>query len=412
MTHLPKKKLLMVIPELGYGGAARSFSNLSVELAKHYDVKIVVFNMNCGFPSMYQLRGGVINLNIASGKTLLKKLTAFMARIRALKKIKFLNNIDVSISFLEGADYINILSRDKDKVIISIRGSKKHDGNICGAVGMFRKTILIPLLYARSNCIVSVCNGLVGELKNDFNLRAVNHHVINNFYDFELISRLGDEPICGVFAQLTGHSYLVICSRLAREKNIIPLVLVYSRMRRQGLEEKLVIVGDGPDFDKIKKCCSEQELSYLDRQGGNKLSDSDVICVGAQNNPYPFVKNSKAYLMASESEGFPNSLVEALILSVPVVSSDCPWGPREILDDSLGEKNLTLEQYPVVGKYGVLMPMLNDTKFSISNWSDNLLPILKDERALDRCKRASVDIHLQYVRSDIMKKWVSVIESV
>ena len=62
-----------------------------------------------------------------------------------------------------------------------------------------------------------------------------------------------------------------------------------------------------------------------------------VLWLGYHHNPYPFIRHAKAMVLASDAEGLPRVLIEALLLHTPVVSVDCPSGPREILTQELAD---------------------------------------------------------------------------
>jgi hypothetical protein len=82
------------------------------------------------------------------------KINAWRYRLKRVKQIKKENDIDVSISFLEGPDYVNVLTKGKEKVVLSIRGSKIHDKQIAGLMGKVRIKALIPGLYRRADEIM------------------------------------------------------------------------------------------------------------------------------------------------------------------------------------------------------------------------------------------------------------------
>jgi glycosyltransferase involved in cell wall biosynthesis len=248
-----KKVVLMIIPNLGAGGAQRSFTNISNALAETFVVVNVVFNTNV--EPVYPLKNKLISLNIEGGSNVFSKLINFYCRVVKLKKIKKQNGATVSISFLEGADYINILSRVNDKIIVSVRGSKMYDGNIKGWLGNFRKKVLIPYLYKQADNIITVNAGIIKELNEEFGLRTIPKRVIYNFYNRDEISSLSRLPLPDVFNWLPKENYIVICSRLAREKNILPMISVFSRLVNKGYKSKLVIIGDGPQRMFIEAHC-------------------------------------------------------------------------------------------------------------------------------------------------------------
>jgi N-acetylgalactosamine-N,N'-diacetylbacillosaminyl-diphospho-undecaprenol 4-alpha-N-acetylgalactosaminyltransferase len=81
----------------------------------------------------------------------------------------------------------------------------------------------------------------------------------------------------------------------------------------------LVLVGDGPHKEYLKGLAKTQGV------------DARVVFVGRQENPFSYVAQADAFVMASRSEGFPNVLAEALLCGVPAIAGDCTSGPREIL---------------------------------------------------------------------------------
>ena len=68
----------------------------------------------------------------------------------------------------------------------------------------------------------------------------------------------------------------------------------------------------------------------------------DVVFLGWQSNPYPYMRRAGVFVLPSNYEGFPNAMLEAMACGVPVVATDCPHGPAEILAG---------------GRYGILTPM-------------------------------------------------------
>src|SRR5690606_15000556 len=99
------------------------------------------------------------------------KVKAWRYRIQQVRRLKQEKKIDISISFLEGPDYVNVLTKGKEKVVLSIRGSKMHDKVIAGAMGTARKKVLIPWLYKKADEIICVTNALKTELADHFGIR-------------------------------------------------------------------------------------------------------------------------------------------------------------------------------------------------------------------------------------------------
>ena len=87
------------------------------------------------------------------------------------------------------------------------------------------------------------------------------------------------------------------------------------------IPSQLIIVGDGPDRLMLEQLVHQHHL------------ESNVSFVGHQSNPYPYFAQSDLFVLSSIREGLPTVLIEALAFGMKVVSTDCPSGPREILND-------------------------------------------------------------------------------
>ena len=87
------------------------------------------------------------------------------------------------------------------------------------------------------------------------------------------------------------------------------------------ISEKLLILGDGPDREKIEKMIRDENM------------EKNIILLGSIKNPYPWLKKAKIFVHSSKYEGLPTVLIEALVLNKKVISSACPTGPKEILEN-------------------------------------------------------------------------------
>ncbi len=157
---------------------------------------------------------------------------------------------------------------------------------------------------------------LFPDLKDKFVL-------IYNQFDFKRIEKLANYDI----NLLNGLSdnYIVSVGRLEEnQKDFTSLIKAYQLIKNNFKRiEKLIIVGSGKDELKIKNLINDLDLN------------NDVFLIGYQSNPFPWVKKSKLFVLSSKFEGLPTVLIEAMILQKPVIATDCPNGPREILMDGI-----------------------------------------------------------------------------
>lgn len=120
---------------------------------------------------------------------------------------------------------------------------------------------------------------------------------------------------------LIKEKYICSVGRLDEiDKDFTTLIRAFGELKKEErVEEKLVIVGDGPDRKKLEGLANEFEIR-------------DVIFLGKKSNPYIWMRNSKLFVLSSKSEGFPTVLIEAKLLGCNILTSDYS-GVMEIIED-------------------------------------------------------------------------------
>jgi glycosyltransferase involved in cell wall biosynthesis len=404
-----KPRILLLTTNFGFGGAERSFAELSKVLADHYTVFVAVFNKESNYGGGYHHAGRVIDMKVKAGRGFLGKVISFFNRIVKLRKIKEDKKIDLTISFLEGADYINLLSGGKDKKIISIRGSKKYDQNIRGAVGLIRKKILIPFLYNRADHIITLNEGIAYELQNHFRLSSkISVTTIYNFFDLAELKRRAEEPLTVQEEKAFNGCVLISHGRLAKEKGFDYLIRMFCQIKTVNSACRLFIIGDGVEKNNLENICRQEGLSYGDFK--DEGADGwDVVFWGYRENPIKYLSRAQLFICSSLTEGFGNSIVEAMAANIPVMAADCPWGPRSILNGIERQKGPYIAiTEPEYTDCGVLMPMLNDPgKFT--PWVAVLEKFLKDKELSQRIVNGANKRLVTFSKDRLSLKWLSII---
>lgn len=363
LKSISPKNILLLIPQLSFGGAERVFHDHGRELARAgHTVTECVFDSRA--PVDFPTENRLVGLDVpAAGASPLSKLRALRQRVARLRQLKRELQIDVCISHLEGADYLNLLSKGPEKVLLCVHNSKRHDPGFGGALGWARRRLLMPALYRRADRIVAVSRDLRQEVIDYLGLPARQVLTINNFVELEAVRARAAEALPPAEAALFAHGpVLVVAGRLSKEKNQTGLLPVLAALRRAGPAPlRLLLLGDGPLRPLLVTQARALGLRVWDGPTAagalpSPAADYDVLLLGFRANPFPYVARAALSLLPSLTEGFPMALCEALACGVAVASTDCPTGPREILAPATPATHYAAA--PEWAEFGLLLPLL------------------------------------------------------
>jgi glycosyltransferase involved in cell wall biosynthesis len=409
------KNILLLINQLHIGGAEKTVAGLSLELSKKYNVFLVTFNKTDG---MFDHAGKHIFIDLpfsrnSSENNAIARFRRLVALIFQLRKIKKDNNIQVSISFLEASNIANILSKRKEKVILSVRSHLSSEFKDDKRLYVFK--ILIKQLYNSAFRIVAPSKLIKKDLSEHFSVWESKISVIYNFTDRARINRLMKEGITNDFESAIFQSPVLIdVGRITHAKAQSSLLPVFKKVKEAVPTIKLVILGEGPLKDKLTNLAREQGLSLYDSFSNEPPhKNNDIFLLGFKANPFPYLSKSALLVSTSVYEGFPNAMVEAMACGLPVISSDCPSGPREILapDTDINEVARTVEYCP----YGILLPVLKNEngrlEKDINSWAIAIEALLRDDekRAFYADKASSRSE--SFNKETIIQQWIDLIES-
>ena len=184
---------------------------------------------------------------------------------------------------------------------------------------------LLPSADAVVVVSYDAAEALVGMFpKTSQNVTTIYNPVVDSH-----IGEFADEPLAHPWFNDSGVPVILSAGRLAPEKNHETLLAAFAQVVRSR-PARLVIIGEGPERAPLLARAKELDVVQF------------VDFPGFQPNPYPFMKNADLFVLSSIYEGLPLVLIEALACGTPVVSTDCPSGPREVLED---------------GKWGRLVPV-------------------------------------------------------
>ena len=177
------------------------------------------------------------------------------------------------------------------------------------------------LNYSKASLII----GNAKKLSKD--LSAFVNKKINTIYsptNSSKIIKLSKSYIPSIIKRDSSRIRLLSVSRFTKRKDVLTLLEAFSSLSNKYKNVDLILIGYGPELNNINKFVKD-----------NKLSNR-VFVLPPKKNPFPFFIISDLYIMTSLYEGCPNSIVEATMLNLPVISSNCNSGPSEILLNGRG----------------------------------------------------------------------------
>lgn len=169
--------------------------------------------------------------------------------------------------------------------------------------------------------LIAVSDGVAADLRGPLGIRDARIERIYNPFDFAAIRARASEP-----ATLPRQPYVIHIGRFSRQKRHDVLLDAWARLK---VPHQLVLL-----------VVPDPRLSEMIATHG---LEQRVIVAGFQANPYPWIAGADLLVLSSDHEGLPNVIIEALAVGTPVVSTDCPSGPREILGAAYPERLVPVE---------------------------------------------------------------------
>jgi glycosyltransferase involved in cell wall biosynthesis len=362
-------RLALLIPHLGQGGAQAVYRDHYKLLRRDSEVDRIVFT-NSGWDEEVEYV-----LDNHSHINLIGPAARLIYRGHQLAKIVHKRQYDVVISHMDGANWVNVVSGSRARKLLVVHGPVAADENFSRAMQVLRTRLMFPMLYNRAECSVAVSSGIAEEMRRECGVRNVI--AIPNYIDVDSIRRRASlEPDA---AELP-RRFIVTCGRLSEQKKQKVALRLIARLTAAGHSLSLVVLGDGELRDELVDY-SRSVLglkTHCAWEGERDLRSCDVYFLGHVDNPFSIVSRAETFLLTSGWEGFPLALLEAMACGVPVLSSDCSTGPREILSagrsDVLPHGGTSFE----VLDYGIVAPVVHD-QAGLDEWVRAAELLLGDE---------------------------------
>ena len=309
---LSKERFAFFLPGLYEGGAERIMLNLAKGMVdKGYLVDLVLSKAEGPFMSEIPASVRLVDLNSSRVLLSLPALVRYLRRERptALLSVLHANLIALWASRLAGVPFRMVLAEHNT---LSSVAKGEYD------IRFHMYPTAARLFYPWSDAIIAVSDGVARDLAQVIKMKPERIRVVYNpIVTPEMFqkSKVGlDHP----WFKPGEPPVILAIGRLTAQKGFDVLLKAFS-VARKALGLRLIILGEGEDRPALEALTQELGLG------------SDVSLPGFVSNPYPYIAQSTAFLLSSRWEGLPTVLVEALALGTPIISTDCPSGPREIL---------------------------------------------------------------------------------
>ena len=311
--------VVIVIDSLVGGGAEKVMLTLAEELVKlQHNVTILSLasSVEYDIPDMVNVESLLSDRASKVDRFWQRKNSVLKLEAWFEKKQSEIGSIDLVLSNLDRSN--NLLARSNIKNVHFV-----IHNSVNAELARQKKLGPFSYLYLKKSkqnlngkSLICVSKGVEKEITQGDLIRPSAIATIYNPFDFEKIKRQANEQN----SNIPGESYLIHVGRLAKQKRHDILFAAFAKLDKK---YKLVLLCNKP-----AKALKLAQAYGIEKQ---------LVVPGFQQNPYNWIKHAKALILSSDFEGFGNVIVEALAVGTPVVSTNCTFGPNEILTGELSK---------------------------------------------------------------------------
>jgi glycosyltransferase involved in cell wall biosynthesis len=307
------KKILIVMSALDIGGAQRFCLNFCHYLNEiHYDYEVLFLRKSKCDDIRQEFITRKIHFSEFGCSSVMKALPKL---VRNLKK----NRPDVVLSTIGNVDFTTALA-------VMVAGHSKLFLRKSNEIFDNQRSLGMKVQLKLQSLVAHRMIALTEEMKEDYlqyGFKADKIVVINNMVDLGYIESRYNYSSEQFDEELFASENIVIANaRMVEEKRYDVLIDAFFKLQYKLNNARLIVLGDGP----LRK--------NIEAMVPDKAKDS-IVFMGFQKNPYFYMHKADVFVLTSDYEGFPNVIIEAFACGLPVVSTNCKTGPKEIIDEGV-----------------------------------------------------------------------------
>lgn len=354
---MPEKTVLFVINDLSGGGAEKALVLLADYLVTKNNYGVTIVKLQSG-EDAYQVNEKVEVLTLPSGPWCrgIMRLLLLPVQARQIAGIVRRKQPDWVHSLLPRANIATMMAATVFPAIPAFIAEQNSTADSYPDHGLVSRwmRLLIRRYYPRANHVFPSSEGVLQGLI-PFGIDPQHTTIFYNSVNLEEIDRSGAEPTDVAFPA-DSFTFITI-GRLVPQKDHATLLQAFKKVHSVDPKCRLLILGEGPLRSETEKTITS--LGLADK----------VQLLGWRSNPFALLAGSDCFVLSSIFEGFGNVIIEAMASGLPVVATDCPSGPREILQD---------------GEAGILVPVRDPDQLAGA-----MRKMMEDEELRNRLKAAS-----------------------
>jgi len=311
-------RVLFVVPSSAIGGV----ETLTRTLMNGFGLPVAVLTYS-RFSAAYAPHPTFSFDTFGCGQLRYESPASLWCHIRAIRHAVRAHGANIIIGMMETGSLISVLARDlfhlRCPVITTVHGNISSYLRFSGRPLAWWERALLRYLFRRSVATLTPSVGVAEDLVAHHGAPAGRCRAIHNGIDLAAVAAAAHRPI-----PLEKHGpWLVTASRLGPERDFATLLRAFAELHRHHPTARWLVLGEGAERERI--------VTMAEQAG---VADA-ITLTGFLADPHPIIARADIFIFASFLEGFGNVLVEAMAAGVPVVVTDTPSGPAEIVEEGV-----------------------------------------------------------------------------